>query len=198
MQFTGTQTYTNLARSFAGECMAGMRYQMTAEAAMKQGYPVLADTIRTIAKNETVHAKVFFETLLAHAGSREDVRIDAGYPFHAGSLADGLRFAAEDEHAEAEEIYPSFARTAREEWFAQIALKFEQVAKVESHHRVIFRYLFEAFEDGSLYSADRPMLWICGECGFMHTADEAWKKCPLCGAAREQAQLHLPYAKEKL
>ena len=52
MDFTKTQTFYNLARGFAGECQAGMRYQLTAKAAMKQGYEVLADTIRSIAKNE--------------------------------------------------------------------------------------------------------------------------------------------------
>ena len=198
MDFTKTQTFFNLARGFAGECQAGMRYQLTAKAAMKQGYEVLADTIRTIAKNETNHAKVFFEALLQNAGSCDDVHIDAHYPFHAGTLEDNLRFAAMDEESEAEELYPSFARIAREEGFGQIALKFEQIAKVESHHRVIFNYLYEAFKDGSLYSAGRPMLWICSECGYMHTAEEAWKICPVCRQPQGYVELHIPFQKEKL
>ncbi len=198
MDFTETRTYHNLARGFAGECQAGMRYQLTVKEAMKQGYKVLADTIRTIAKNETNHAKVFFETLLANAGSRDDIRIEASFPFHAGTLEDNLRFAAIDEQDEAENLYPSFARIAREEGFEQIALKFEQVAKVEENHRIIFNYLFEAFKDGSLYKADRPMLWICGECGYMHTSKEAWNVCPLCGASQGEVELHLPFKKENL
>lgn len=198
MDFTKTQTFHNLARGFAGECQAGMRYQLTAKAAMKQGYEVLADTVRTIAKNETNHAKVFFEAILSNAGSCDDVHIDAHYPFHAGTLEDNLKFAMEDELSEAEDIYPTFAKIAREEGFAQIALKFEQVAKVENHHRIIFNYLFEAFKDGSLYAADRPMLWICSECGYMHTSKEAWNICPLCGASQGEVQLHLPFAKDSL
>ena len=51
MQFQDTKTYTNLARSFAGESQAGMRYQLIAKLATAEGYAVLADTIRTIAKN---------------------------------------------------------------------------------------------------------------------------------------------------
>ncbi len=198
MDFTKTQTFYNLARGFAGECQAGMRYQLTAKAAMKQGYEVLANTIRSIAKNETNHARVFFEALLQNAGSCDDVHIDAHYPFHAGTLEDNLRFAAMDEESEAEELYPSFAKIAREEGFGQIALKFEQIAKVESHHRVIFNYLYEAFKDGSLYSADRPMLWVCSECGYMHTSKDAWNICPLCGASQGEVELHLPYAKDHL
>ena len=198
MDFTKTQTFYNLARGFAGECQAGMRYQLTAKAAMKQGYEVLANTIRSIAKNETNHAREFFEALLQNAGSCDDVHIDAHYPFHAGTLEDNLRFAAMDEESEAEELYPSFAKIAREEGFGQIALKFEQIAKVESHHRVIFNYLYEAFKDGSLYSADRPMLWVCSECGYMHTSKDAWNICPLCGASQGEVELHLPYAKDHL
>lgn len=198
MDFTKTQTFHNLARGFAGECQAGMRYQLTAKMAMKQGYEVLADTIRTIAKNETNHAKVFFEAILNYAGSQDDIRIDASYPFHAGTLEDNLRFAAVDEQDEAENLYPMFAKIAREEGFGQLALKFEQVAKVEDNHRIIFGYLHEAFKDGSLYKAERPMLWICGECGYMHTTKEAWNICPLCGASQGEVELHLPFKKENI
>ncbi len=198
MDFTKTQTFHNLARAFAGECQAGMRYQLTVKMAMKQGYEVLADTIRTIAKNETNHAKVFFEALLQNAGSQDNVRIEASYPFHAGTLDENLRFAAIDEQDEAENLYPSFAKIAEEEGFGQLALKFRQVAKVEENHRIIFQYLYEAFKDGSLYQADRPMLWICGECGYMHTAKEAWNICPLCGASQGEVELHLPFKKENI
>ena len=198
MDFTKTHTFHNLARGFAGECQAGMRYQLTVKMAMKQGYEVLADTIRTIAKNETNHAKVLFEALLQNAGSQDDVRIDASFPFHAGTLEDNLRFAAIDEQDEAENLYPSFAKIAEEEGFGQIALKFRQVAMVEDNHRIIFNYLYEAFKDGSLYKAERPMLWICGECGYMHTTKEAWNICPLCGASQGEVELHLPFKKENI
>lgn len=198
MDFTKTQTYHNLARGFAGESQAGMRYQMTAREATKQGYAVLADTIRTIAKNETNHARIFFRAILEHAGSQDNIHIDASYPFHAGTIGENLRFAAIDEQDEAQNIYPEFARIAREEGFGQIALKFEQVAKVEENHRIIFNYLQEAFEDGSLYRAERPMLWICSECGYMHTSKEAWSICPLCGAPQGDVELHLPFKKENL
>ena len=66
MEFQKSQTFINLARSFAGECQAGMRYQLIARQATKEGFVTLADTIRTIAKNETNHARVFFEIGRAH------------------------------------------------------------------------------------------------------------------------------------
>ena len=69
MQFNQTQTFLNLARAFAGESQAGMRYQMIAQQATAQGYKTLADTIRSIAKNETHHARIFFDYLIKYAGS---------------------------------------------------------------------------------------------------------------------------------
>lgn len=198
MDFTKTQTFYNLARGFAGECQAGMRYQLTAKAATAEGYQVLSDTIRSIAKNETVHATIFFNEIIKNAGSQENVHIDANYPFHAGSLAENLKFASLDELSEAENIYPEFARIARDEGFEQIARKFEQVAMVEGNHRIIFEYLHEAFKDGSLYRAERPMLWICGDCGYMHTSKEAFTVCPLCGAKQGKVELHLPFKKENI
>ncbi|MDE7373355.1 MAG: rubrerythrin family protein, partial [Clostridia bacterium] len=133
-----------------------------------------------------------------HAGSVENIRIDAGYPFHAGTIADGLRFAAEDEREESDVIYPAFAKTAREEGFEKIAFKFEKTAMVEGNHRIIFEYLFEAFENGSLFNAERPMLWICSECGYMHTSKSAWSVCPLCGSPQGDVELHLPFKKENI
>ena len=193
MDFTQTQTYFNLARSFAGECQAGMRYQLIARDATAAGLTALADALRTIAKNETNHARVFFETLIKYAGSRDDIRVDAGYPFHTGTIAESLLFAAEDEKSEHETIYPSFACIAREEGYDDIARRFEEVAKVEKNHEIVFRYLHGAVRDGSLYACEHPVIWVCGECGYMHTAKEAWKVCPLCGAKQGEVDLHLPY-----
>ena len=115
MQFCKSNTCKNLARSFAGESQAGMRYQLIAKQATAEEYIVLADTIRTIAKNETYHAKTFFDTLVLNAGSTENIVIDAGYPFHFGTLTENLRFAAEDERAEFTEVYPAFAEEARKD-----------------------------------------------------------------------------------
>ena len=100
MQFEKTQTFKNLARSFAGESQAGMRYQLIAKQAMQEGYKTLSDEIRTLAKNETYHAKRFFEMLQEKAGSYDNIDIAAGYPFHAGALEESLAFAANDEKAD--------------------------------------------------------------------------------------------------
>ena len=193
MQFENTDTFKNLARSFAGECQAGMRYQMIAKLAMKENMKTLADAVKTIAKNETLHATQFFNKMLEKTGSKDNVQFDAGYPFHAGTLAEGLNFASLDEQDESEDIYPSFALTAQKEGFEDIAALYKMVAKVEENHKIILQYLCESVKNGTLYKSESPILWICSECGYMHVATEAWKVCPLCKAGQGYVEFHLPF-----
>lgn len=194
MQFEKTKTYQNLASSFAGECQAGMRYQMIAKLAMQEKYKTLSDTIKSIAKNETLHATQFFNQILEKGGCRENVKLEAGYPFHAGTLEEGLRFAESDEKDESKDIYPKFAETARAEGFEDIAKLYEMVAEVEERHRSIFHYLANAVKDGTLYKNQTPVAWVCSECGYMHVSTSAWKTCPLCKAGQGYVELHLPFS----
>lgn len=198
MQFNETKTYQNLARAFAGESQAGMRYQFSAQLAMQQGYKILSDVIRAIAKNETNHAKAAFDYMLQKGGSVDNVEIRAGYPFHAGDLIENLRLAAQDEREEEERIYPEFARIAREEGFNDIAGTFERIAAIEGNHKTVFSYLYDGLKNGTLYKRDQPALWVCSECGYMHTAKEAWNVCPVCKQSQGYVELHIPFQKEKV
>lgn len=198
MQFDETKTYRNLARSFAGESQAGMRYQLIARLATQQGYTTLADTIKVLAKNETVHARRFFEELSKRGQYLDNIDLDAGYPFHGGTIEECLKFAAEDERKEHEVIYPAFQKDAEEEGFKDIANLFKLVAQVEVRHEAVFKYLYEAFKKGVLFSNESPILYVCSECGYMHTSTKAWDKCPLCQSSQGEVELHIPYQKEKI
>ena len=198
MQFEDTKTYVNLARSFAGEAQAGMRYQLAARLATQQGYMTLADTIRTLAKNETVHARRFFEELSKRGKKPDNIDLNAGYPFHGGDLEECLRVAAMDEHAEHSKIYPAFADDAEKEGFDDVAALFRLVGSVEKRHEMIFNYLYEAFKTGTLFTNETPMLYICSECGYMHTSTKAWDVCPLCKTSQGYVELHLPFEKERI
>ncbi len=196
MQFEKTETFRNLAGSFAGECQAGMRYQMIAKLAKKEKLMTLSDEIRTVAKNETYHATQFFNKIIEKTGSKENVTLNDGYPFHMGTLEESLKFAAMDERNEAEEIYPAFAVTAEKEGFEDIARLYKLVAEVEAQHKIIFEYLANAVRTGTLYKSESPLLWTCSECGHTHVATEAWKICPLCKAEQGYVNLHLPFSQE--
>jgi len=196
MDFKETETYYNLAKSYAGECQAGMRYQFTAKLAFEQGYKILSDVIREIAKNETNHAKVFFDKIIEHAGVQKSIEICADYPFTGGTIEEGLKFAVDSEKKESSTIYPSFKETALKEGFTDIANIYGMVSQVESQHKIIFEYLYESFKNGTLYSNKVPMLWKCSNCGHQVTTTEAFHICPLCKASQGYVELHLPYKKE--
>ena len=199
MQFNETKTYINLARSFAGESQAGMRYQLIAREATKQGYTELANVIKAIAKNETVHARRFFEELTKRGGKNIDnIDIDAGYPFHTGGIAEALQLAAKDEREEHERIYVDFAKDAAQEGFDDVAALFKMVANVEKRHEGVFGYLAEAFNGGTLYKEDSPVLYVCAQCGHVMTAKSAWDVCPLCNSSQGEVILHIPSGKEKV
>lgn len=198
MQFESTLTYKNLARSFAGESQAGMRYQLIARAATQQGYISLADTIKSLAKNETEHARRFFEELSKRGQKLDDIKIDAGYPYHTGDIAQCLEYAAEDEKKEHEVIYPAFEKDAINEGFNDIARLFNMISQVEKRHQSIFEYLYKSFKDGTLYKNNSPILYVCSQCGYMHTATSAWDVCPLCKSSQGYVELHIPFSKEQV
>ena len=198
MDFDQTKTYRNLARSFAGESQAGMRYQLIARTANSQGYVTLADTVKVLAKNETVHARRFFEELNKYGTKLDNIELEAGYPYHSGDLGESLLLAADDEHKEHAQVYPAFAKDAEEEGYKDIAALFRLTAQVEVRHEMIFRYLHEAFTKGVLFSNESPILYICSECGYMHTSTKAWDVCPLCKASQGEVELHIPFQKEKI
>lgn len=192
MEFNQTKTYRNLAASFASECQAGMRYQMIAQLALQQGYQTLSDEIKKIAKNETVHAKRFFDMLVSHNGNMKSVPVNAGYPFESGTIDEMLEFAVQSERNESRSIYPEFAKIATEEGFTDIAEVFTLTAEVENHHEIIFQNLKDRFSSGRLYKSDTPLTFVCSKCGHRTVSRKAHSLCPLCKASQGFVNIVLP------
>ena len=191
MEFCKSQTYLNLAKSFAGEAQAGLRYQFIADLCTQQGYKIVADESRGLAKNEVNHAKVFFNHIVENGGNRSNIEITAGYPFEGKTIEEGLKFAVEAEKNEGERIYPAYQKVAQSEGFTEIARSFGLIAEVEILHEAKFKYLYENFQNGTLYKRNEPTMWQCSECGFVSTQNEAWDVCPLCSATQGFVELKL-------
>ena len=131
MNFNESVTKTNLARSFAAECQAGARYQFMSKMALQDQQKFISDTMKTLAKNEMAHAKVFYDLILQlSGGSVKNISIEAGYPFDAPELSISLLEESKIEEAEANNIYPSFARIAKDEGVKEVAKALEMVANV--------------------------------------------------------------------
>ena len=59
VDFQESQTKTNLARAFAGECQGGARYQFIAQTAIGEDKKNIQMLFKYLAKNEMNHAKNF-------------------------------------------------------------------------------------------------------------------------------------------
>ena len=122
----GTKTHENLKHAFAGESQANRRYLYFADKADVEGYPEIAGNFRDTAEGETGHA-------FGHMDYLKPVGDPAtGLPF--GATEKNLKSAVEGETYEYTQMYPGFAKTAREEGFAEIADWFETLARAEKSH----------------------------------------------------------------
>ncbi len=182
MNFLESKTKENLARAFAAECQDGARYQFIAKASLGEGFSFISDQLKMLAKNEMAHASRFYSLMLKNLGStkEDNVPIEAGYPFEPPELRSSLQSAADIELYEAKNIYPAFAKVAKDEGFAEIAEAFTLIAKVENDHNQILQALASMYKNHCLYKYDDKILWKCSNCGHTHTAKEAWQQCPLC------------------
>lgn len=158
-----SKTMENLMAAFAGESQARNKYTFFAKVARKEGYHYIAKLFEETAENERQHASDEFKM--------------------TGALGDtiaNLKEAAAGEDYETTEMYPTFAKEAREEGNEEAARLFEQIAKVEAHHRDRYLKLLKLVEEGHVFKRSKPILWKCSKCGRIHEGNEPPTQCPVC------------------
>lgn len=131
----GTKTFENLKEGFAGESQANRRYLYFARQADIEGYPDVSGVFRDTAEGETGHAFGHLE-FLAEVGDPA-----TGKPIGDSKL--NLQAAVAGETYEYSEMYPGFARMAREEGFDEIAEWFETLARAEKSHAGRFQKAYD-------------------------------------------------------
>lgn len=185
MNLKGTRTEKNLMTAFAGESQARNRYTYFAGQARKDGYVQIADIFEETANQEKEHAKRFFKFL-----EGGDVEITAAFPAGViGSTLDNLQEAAKGEHHEHTEMYPGFARTAREEGFEVIASVLEAIAVAEKQHEKRYNDLAANIQAGRVFQRDKEVAWRCRNCGYVHHGKGAPESCPACAHPKAHFEL---------
>jgi rubrerythrin len=162
-ELKGSKTEQNLLAAFAGESQARNKYTYFASKAKKDGYVQISKIFEETANNEKEHAKIWFKLLNG-----------------IGSTTDNLQAAAEGEGFEWTEMYPDFAKTAREEGFEEIAKLFEGVAAIEKLHEARYKKLLEKVKGGIVFSEDGDTIWECANCGHVVIGKKAPDVCPIC------------------
>ena len=122
----GSKTVENLKHAFAGESQANRRYLYFAKVADVEGYPDIAGLFRDTAEGETGHAHGHLDFLKVVGDPA------TGKPI--GNTRKNLEAAVAGETYEFTEMYPGFAKTARDEGFEDVAEWFETLARAERSH----------------------------------------------------------------
>ena len=108
----GSKSHGNLKNAFAGESQANRRYLYFARVADIEGYPDVGGLFRDTSEAETGHAFGHLDFLKEVGDPVTDVPI--------GTTEKNLKSAVEGETYEYTEMYPGFAKTAREEGYSGI------------------------------------------------------------------------------
>ena len=159
-----TRTFENLNAALAGEARLAFLYRLWAERAQADGQYATAQLFDTTAKNEISHARLWYHILHDQAPD----------------TLENLNRAAGLEKTEWSESYATFARVAREEGFDDVAVQFDLVAGIEAQHEQRYRRQLSDLQSGAAIHAPGAE-WICQECGYHVTADDAPQTCPVCG-----------------
>ena len=165
MELKGSKTEANLMAAFAGESQARNKYTYYASKAKKDGYEQIAAIFEETALNEKEHAKIWFKLL--NGGE-------------IPSTIQNLTDAANGENYEWTDMYPEFAKVAREEGFDKIAYLFEEVGKIEKEHEERYKKLLENIEGDLVFSKDGDAIWKCRNCGHIVIGKKAPEICPVC------------------
>ncbi len=185
MDLNGTKTQTNLMAAFAGESQARNRYTYFASKAKKEGFVQIANIFEETANQEREHAKRLFKFMTGG-----ETEITGAFPFGTiGATTDNLKAGAAGENFEWTEMYPGFAKTAREEGFDAIADVFEAIAVAEKQHEKRYLELAANIDAGQVFKRDAAATWRCLNCGFIADGTEAPSACPAC--AHPQAHFEI-------
>ncbi|NLW48630.1 MAG: rubrerythrin family protein [Firmicutes bacterium] len=185
MSLKGTRTEKNILTAFAGESQARNRYTFYAGAAKKEGLVQIADIFEETANQEKEHAKRLFKFL-----EGGEVEVKAAFPAGViGTTSENLNEAASGENFEWNEMYPDYAKVAREEGFEEIAKVFEAIAVAEKQHEKRFAALKSNLDSGMVFKRGEKVVWRCRNCGYLHEGTEAPDVCPACAHPRAHFEL---------
>ncbi len=181
----GTRTEKNLLAAFAGESQARNRYTYFASQAKKDGYVQISAIFTETADQEKEHAKRLFKFL-----EGGEVEITGAFPAGViGSTLENLKAAGAGENYEHTQMYPEFAKIAEEEGFNEIAAVFRAIAVAEKQHEKRYNDLAANIEADRVFKREKPVVWRCRNCGYLHTGTEAPEKCPACAHPKAHFEL---------
>ena len=167
MELKGSRTEEHLLAAFSGESMARNKYLFFAEKAEQEGHPEVAELFNKMAQNEGMHGRLLYQRLKG-----------------IGSSAANLMEAMQGEYGEWTNMYPSFAKVAREEGFEEVAVLFDSIAKIERDHE--FRFLSALSQLNGGKAAPAASAAPTAEEKQTEVVTVSGYRCMFCGATYEE------------
>lgn len=159
------KTRANVYKAFIGEAKAYFRLLAYADKAEEEDLPQIALLFRAIAEAERVHAT-------RQLGLVKDLLVK--------DTDTNLEKSFQREKTVSENTYPEFIKEAEDEGEQAAALAFSHARDAESYHAKLYERAIM-----NLIKEVVKAYHVCQVCGYV-TDKKAPKKCPVCGAPREQ------------
>ena len=171
----GTRTKANLIENWKEKSVEKMKKTLYQQVAGQEApsYRQLSTFLGEHATNSYLHAAIFHRTLW---GPYTDVEKN-------------LEALIEQEHADAYQDFPEYAKVAREEGFENIAVVFERMAKVDAEQERKLKDILEKVKSNSIFSKKDIKEWYCQQCGNVHNDKSAPENCSLCNSPQRFFEL---------
>ncbi len=165
MDFQQSQTYANLLQAYDRQLRASTQYLIYGDIARQDGYREIGNIFDDTARNEITQAVTWLRFLN-----------NGVLPVTLTNLSNAI----DSETSSANDLYRSFAQTARNEGFDDIAAIFNGVANIELNHTLDFQIQYDNILRGQVFCKDTSVLWICMACGNILNGVCAPEICPVC------------------
>jgi len=80
--------------------------------------------------------------------------------------------------------YPQFAKTAQKKNLVKITARFRAITAVEKHYKKRYKKLLKLLQCKTVFKQNKPIAWVCLECGYEHKGKSVSKICPFCDHAQ--------------
>ncbi len=189
------ETVKNLMQAFVYESQARNRYELYSKTARNEGLMLFSNFFEEIADQEREHATWNYLLLqrLKKDEVFENLKVEIESTTVYGTTIENLKSAIKEEAFEFRQMYPNFAKIAKEEGYSEIAKKINDIVKIERNHFNRLQMLLQLAKDDSLLKRSKINVWKCIECGFEVPRDELPDnfQCPSCKHFKPYFQKHV-------
>lgn len=174
MEFKQSQTYQNIQNMFMRKLMTSTLFDIYSDKARQETYIQISNIFTSAARNEKEHARIFLRKL-----NNEVI------PDTQTNLYDSINIGTETNA-----LCRSYAATAKEEGYPDIAALLNGIANIELNHNLDFRTQYDNIIQQQVFCKPTQSIWICLQCGNILVGDCAPQRCPICGFPQGYYQIY--------